>query len=320
MEENPVRPTTLEIVKKSTDVKINREKFRELAAEWGREGLLVPWWDYKKHFQSEDEEQLLTYLILLDSLNFCFWNHGAEKWTVNFDGQSYSGYFALSLALKDFFEKNPSWATLAHFGRIKYRDFARILQWGKNLQYLEERWEIARKVSCHILKKYGSSKNFILSADGQLSVLIPKIATELYSFQDHLWLDGRRIYFWKRAQILAMDIYGAFNGRGIGHFQDLDYPTAFPDYKLPQILRHYGILEYSPALEALIKNRCPIYAGSKEELEIRAATVWAVEYLKEALLKYGGLYCSFGLDWILWDKSQSEKMILPHHLTKTIFY
>lgn len=320
---NPVRETTLSIASKATEVKINEDKIKELAAQWNRNGLPVPWWDYKKHFQSKDEERLLTYLIILDSLNFCFWNGAAKKWKVNFDGQAYSGYFALSLALKEFFEKYPDRATLAHFDRINYRDFARIMQWGKNLLYLEERWEIVRRVSCHILKKYGSTRNFILSAEGQLSKLIPKIATELPSFKDDLWHQGQRIYFWKRAQILAMDIYGAFNGsagRGLGNFQDLDYPTAFPDYKLPQILRHYGILEYSPTLEVLIKNRCPIYAGSKEEIEIRSATVWAVEYLKEALKKYGGLYHAFELDWILWDKSQKETMVLSHHLTKTMFY
>lgn len=323
MTANPVRETTLVIVQKASEVKINKEKIEELALKWHRAGLPVAWWDYKKHFQSENEETLALYVILLDSLNFCFWSDQGEKWKIISGGETYSGYFALSLALKEFFEKHPERATLAYFDRIKYRDFAKILQWGKNLQYLEERWEIARRVSCHILKKYGSAKNFILSADQQLFILIPKIAFELHSFQDHLWLDGQRIYFWKRAQILAMDIYGAFAGstsRGLGSFKDLDYPTAFPDYKLPQILQHYGILEYSPALETLIKNQCPIYAGSKEELEIRSATVWAVEYLKEALKKYGGLYNSFELDWILWAKSQKETMALPHHLTKTMFY
>lgn len=317
---NPVRETTFFIVQKASEVKINKEKIEGLALKWHRAGLPIAWWNYKKHFQSDNEEMLATYLILLDSLNFCFWSDRGEKWKIMSGDETYSGYFALSLALKEFFEKHPDRANLHYFDRIRYRDFARILQLGKNLQYLEERWKIARRVSCHILKKYGNARNFILSADGQLSILIPKIATELYSFQDHLWLDGQRIYFWKRAQILAMDIYGVFTGRGLGNFSDLDYPTAFPDYKLPQIIHHYGILEYSSTLEALIKNQCPIYAGSKEEMEIRSATVWSVEYLKEVLLKYGGLYHSFELDWILWEISQKETMALSHHLIKTIFY
>ncbi|MBI3045944.1 MAG: hypothetical protein HYY86_00145 [Candidatus Harrisonbacteria bacterium] len=319
-DENPVRQTTLEVLKKASEVRINKEKVEELAARWNQEGLPVAWWDCAKHFQSENEEQLLTYLILLDSLNFCFWNHGAEKWAVNLEGRPYSGYFALSLSLKEFFEKNPDKANLHYFEEVSFKEFSRILQWGKNLLYLEERWQIARRVSCHILKKYGSARNFILSSDQKLSVLIPKIAMELFSFSDHFWHNGQRIYFWKRAQILAMDIYGAFAGRGLGYFKDLDYPTAFPDYKLPQILNHYGIMEYSPALEALIKNRCLIYPMSKEEIKIRSATVWAVEYLKEALQKYGGQYHSFELDWILWEKSQKAKMNLPHHRTETIFY
>lgn len=321
MEENPVRSTTLEIVKKSTGARINREKIGELAAKWNREGLPVACWDCAKHFQSADEERLAVYLMILDSLNFCFWRAAGKKWMIGYEGNNYSGYFALSLSLKKFFERYPDRANLKFFeDKLSFRDFARILNWGKGLAYLEERFLIVKIVSRHILKKYGSAKNFILSVDQKLATLVPKIATELYSFNDHFWFGGQRIYFWKRAQILAMDIHGAFAGRGLGYFSDLDYPTAFPDYKLPQILNHFGIVEYSPTLEALIKNCCPIYSGSKEEVEIRAATVWAVEYLKEEMRKYGGCYQPFQLDWILWEESQKEKMALPHHLTKTTFY
>ncbi len=320
MDLNPVREATSKLLEKAEEVRINKEKIAELATEWNSSGLPAAWWDCRNHFQSDNEEILALYLILLDSLNFCFWNDAAPKWAISYQGKDYSGYFALSLSLKEFFEKNPDKANLHYFDRISFKEFSRILQLGKNLLYLEERWQIARRVSCHILKKYGSAGNFILSSNNQLSILIPKIAFELYSFQDHFWHNGQRIYFWKRAQILAMDIYGGFAGRGLGYFKDLGYPTAFPDYKLPQILNHYGILEYSPTLEVLIKNRCPIYPMSKEEIEIRSATIWAVEHLKEALQKYGGRYYSFELDWILWKKSQQEKMKLPHHYAKTTFY
>jgi hypothetical protein len=40
-----------------------------------------------------------------------------------------------------------------------------------------------------------------------------------------------QVFFYKRAQIFAGDLYGAFRGRGLGEFTDLDQITTFPDYR-----------------------------------------------------------------------------------------
>ena len=124
----------------------------------------------------------------------------------------------------------------------------------------------------------------------------------------------------KRAQILGADIYGAFDGRGVGYFGDLDYLTTFADQKIPQILNHFGILEYSRKLSEKIRHKKIIKIGSKEEVEIRSAAIWAIEYLKGELKKSGRKLYSFEIDWILWNKSQTEKINNPYHLTKTIYY
>jgi len=57
------------------------------------------------------------------------------------------------------------------------------------------------------------------------------------------------VVFYKRAQIFAADLYGAFDGKKWGSFTDMDKLTAFADYKLPQVLRHLEILRYTQALE-----------------------------------------------------------------------
>jgi len=58
--------------------------------------------------------------------------------------------------------------------------------------------------------------------------------------------------------------------------------TAFADYKLPQVLQHVGILQYSPSLEHKVDNGIFLEAGSPEELEIRENTIWAVELIKRS--------------------------------------
>ncbi len=53
----------------------------------------------------------------------------------------------------------------------------------------------------------------------------------------------------------------------------------FADYRVPQILRHLGIFEYKASLCDKIDNEEELPYSSEEEVEIRAATVIAVEML-----------------------------------------
>jgi hypothetical protein len=280
---------------------------------------------------------MIDYLVVLDTLNFCFWIRGG-RWSINYNGEQHNGYFALSLALKEYFEKYQERLDWDYFSRISFREFSEILQGGANLMFLKKRWQILRAVAAVLIKKYGGGADeFIASANGSAAKLVEKTHKELPSFDDAAAYGGRKIYFLKRAQILAVDIHAALNpvrnrarpgraisngvnGSGLGRLDDLDYFTAFADYKLPQILRHYRVLEYSPRLRDKIDKQILIPAGSREEVEIRAAIVWVVEYLKDELEKLGRKFYAFEIDWILWNKSREEKIDKPYHLTKTIFY
>ncbi|KPJ54871.1 hypothetical protein AMJ47_02245 [Parcubacteria bacterium DG_72] len=303
---NPVREKAFKIVKKAKDVKINKDKIGELARTWEKEKVKKPEWPADFHFKS------LDYFFILDSINFCFWfvrrspgkgGPKVKKWSIDYKGKKYNGYFALSLALKGFFEKNPEKANLVYFSNISQREFNSILQGGENLQFLPKRWFIVRQVSREIIKKYNSCKNLLNSTNNKLSNLVSKIEKLPY-FKDP---------FLKRAQILASDIYGA----GLAEFDDLDYLTAFADYKVPQILNHLGILEYSKSLDNKINNKILIAQGSKQEKEIRASNIWAVELLKKQL---NNKFYSFEIDWILWNQAQGIEFSKPYHLTKTIKY
>jgi hypothetical protein len=329
---NPVRETTLHVVERAKSVKINREEIKELAEKWVAEGVEVPARPAEDILDTKEERRILDYLIILDTLNFCFWSQ-KEKWSIEYHGKKHDGYFAMSLALKIFFEENPEKANFKYFSEVPFKDFAAIFKGRGELQFLKERWNGAKAISHVFLEKYGGdSMVFVESAEGRFSVLVPKILEELPTFDDLADYRGRKIYFLKRAQILAADICFAFKKenssanfsgkaeKGIGYFDDLDYLTAMADYKLPQILQYYRVLEYSSGLEKKIENKILIPAGSEEEIEIRAATIWACEYLKEELEMLGKKFFSFEIDWILWDKSQKVEMKNNYHLTKTIYY
>ncbi len=317
---NPVRKTTLGVIKRSTSVQIHHEKIKQIANKWVAEDIEVPARSSEDILNIKDERKILDYLIILDTINFCFWSQ-REKWNIRYRGRKYDGYFAMSLSLKRFFEENPEKANFDYFLKVSFRDFCQIFSGRGELQFLKERWNSVRAVSRILLEKYsGDSRKFIAAGRHKFSILVPKIYKELPTFYDVANYEGKKVYLLKRAQILAADICFAFGNKRIGRFDDLNYLTAMPDYKLPQILRYWDILTYSRGLENKIKNKILILAGSKEEIEIRAATVWAVEFLKEELAKRGKKLYSYEIDWILWVKSQKEKIKSNYHLTKTIYY
>ena len=78
---------------------------------------------------------------------------------------------------------------------------------------------------------------------------------------------------------------------------------------------------YSDELSALVDSRTEIAFGSHMEIEIRAATVVAVERLHELLVGLGVNLLVIELDWLLWQRGESIKdEIKPHHRTMTIYY
>jgi hypothetical protein len=61
--------------------------------------------------------------------------------------------------------------------------------------------------------------------------------------------------------------------------------------------------------------------GSREEVEIRANTIIAVELLKEELCSIGIRMKSSEIDWLLWNMGQDSRFRQrPYHLTSTIYY
>ena len=90
---------------------------------------------------------------------------------------------------------------------------------------------------------------------------------------------------------------------------------------LPQVLRQHGILTYVPDLSARIAAHQLIPPDSDEELEIRAATIWAVELLRQSLAHHGHDMPAYAIDWSLWQSGQTlSTESEPYHRTLTVFY
>jgi len=108
---------------------------------------------------------------------------------------------------------------------------------GIKVPLADERARILREMSSTVLTIFEGSFVGLIEMANKSAVALLNILTKNFpNFQDHSIYQGHQIHFYKRAQILIGDIFGKFNGEGLGEFNDIDQLTMFPDYRVPQIL------------------------------------------------------------------------------------
>lgn len=277
------------------------------------------------HF-ADGTERTANWVLLLDALNFCFWSGpGQPRWRVEWREQTFDGYAALAAALSRAVEQGrPLWdaAYLADLTHGELLEILRPIAGSPEIPLFDARLVNAREVGRVLLARYhGQFSHAYEAASGSAVSLALLLAREFSSFADSAEWRGMRVPFLKRAQICVADLNAAFHGQQWGAFDDLAALTAFADYKLPQLLRSQNVLVYAPELAAKIDAYEPISAGSEEEIEIRAATVWAVEMLRRALEQHGISRPASAIDYRLWAESQAHTAgERPYHRTRTIYY
>ncbi|MCI0475647.1 MAG: queuosine salvage family protein [Anaerolineales bacterium] len=340
--------TTAFVVQHARAVKIDSDAIARAADALAQTRVAPPAWNFEYHF-FDGTERTVNYLFLLDALNFCFW--GKPKWGIEYkqsviasraapkqspsDSEIASarkprlamtkrldGYWALAASLKRALEKNPRFADADSLARLAPRDLARVLRGNTTIPLFTERWRNARELGAILCEHWGgSAATFVADARRDAPRLAQMIADNFASFNDIAVYENREVRFFKRAQILVADLWGAFGGKAWGAFDNLDALTAFADYKLPQILRAWEILKYAPALARKIDAQIELEANSPVEIEIRAATLWAVEFLRDALARRDRKLWSIQVDWILWEASQARFVgMKPYQRVRTIYY
>lgn len=115
-----------------------------------------------------------------------------------------------------------------------------------------------------------------------------KFSFNVTGFRDHSVYKGHQVFLYKRAQIFAADLWGAFKGQGYGELGDIESVTMFADYIVPAVLQQLGVLRYSPSLSRVIESNREITSGSEEEVELRACAIHAVEELRELIRRKTG--------------------------------
>ena len=318
--------TTAPVIREAQHVRLDVAAIAALAARWAN----APWPAADEAFGAlhfaDGTERTANWVLLLDALNFCFWaDVGRARWRVAWRGETLDGYNALAAALTQAVaDGRPLWDAryLATLDAATLRDILRPADGCPEIPLFAERLANAREVGATLLARYdGQFAQAVAVVRGDAVALALLLARDFPSFADVASWRGRRIVFLKRAQICVADLHALFKGRGIGALSGLADLTAFADYKLPQLLRRFGALVYAPELAALVDGYTQLSPGAEGEVEIRAATIWAVELLRRALAAHGVEQTASAIDYRLWAESQTHLPDeRPYHRTRTMYY
>ncbi len=323
-----VLSSTRVVVEQGEHVWIAPEGVERLSKQWvheyAYEAPSASLWDNTYHF-FDDSERTVNWLLLLDALNFCFWaEKDKERWRISYQGKTLNGYWAEAAALTRAVEDGlPLWDAeyLSTISEDTVASIFRPIEESDPIPLFEQRVANIREVGRILLESYqGQFAQAINQTHNNAVALVQLLARNFSSFNDIVSYRNSEVRFFKRAQICVADIYGSFAGKQWGAFTDLDKLTIFADYKLPQILRHYGVIEYAPTLAERVDRKEILEAGSEEEIEIRAATIWACELLRRAMQQQGYKMNALTIDQRLWTLSQSSESMRPYHRVRTQYY
>ncbi len=327
-----VLSSTSWVVEHAGQVRINKEQIDLVCPQLLKHytPTLEPFWYDRFHFH-DGTERTVNWLLVLDALNFCFWaEKNKPRWRVEYEGEILDGYWAEAASLTRAVEEGIALWDAEYLSRMSREDLAYIFRSnkgangsaGETIPLFDARLAHLHEVGRVLVERYaGQFAHAIEKVKGSAVSLVLLLAQEFPSFRDVAIYHGRDIRFLKRAQICVADLYGALGGKRWGAFTDLDKLTIFADYKLPQVLRHFGVLEYAPELAQRIDNQELLQPGGEEEVELRAATIWACELLRQEMSRVSGQsITAVEVDQLLWFLGQNSAEMRPYHRTRTIYY
>ena len=256
-------------------------------------------------------ETIINFLLVYEAIDFSFW--GNPKWTINTVNGKEDGSIALLYAiLKYVKERNTT-----DFSNITREEFKEILKGNIEIPLFEERYNIIRNVSKTVNEKMnGNFYTFIkgVTLDTELFEIIVKYFS---NFKDERIYNNKKIYFYKLEQLLTSDILH-IRERKENIKVDYSHLVGCSDYKIPQIMRGIGILEYSDKLADIIDNKKEIELNSEYEVEIRANMLVAIDLIKK---KLENRVCAIDINDYIWSQGKNKNIELkPYHLTRNTNY
>ena len=313
-----VRAGCKTVAERAAHIQINHEHIADYAAALPVADVNRAEHDPECHYLGHGDETA-AFFLTLDTINF---GSGYFPHLRKHTGKS--GYCTIAGCLNAHFQTNGPFS-VRELTRLTPQDCTRIFaQDARNRPVTELMRLFARalnELGAHLQAYYSGSYTGLIAAAGQSAEHLVHLLTQMPGFRDVASYDGFEVPFYKRAQLAVADLSLAFKGKGPGRFTDLKQLTIFADNLVPHVLRIDHILDFSDELNASIQAGDLILAGSKEEIEIRACALHAVELIKSEIQANGPAINAMALDFLLWNRGQQPAYkSIPRHRTQTLFY
>lgn len=317
---NKIIESTKFVIDNSQHVKINSKEVDNFCKYFSQKHMKHWFNEAPFDIKKLNPKDRLHFLLVFNSISFSYW--GDPKWKIKYNGEELDGAYGMIGAIGRAIENKFPILDAKYLANISESNFLKILEGNVQIPLLQERLNILRELGNVLLEKFDEDfTNLVFQANGDSQKLLNLIIENFSSFADESTYKGKKVYFYKRAQLLTADIYQTFTDHEFGRLKNTNELTACADYKLPFVLRRLGIFSYSNYLTNKIDNQIQIEKDSEEEIEIRANTIWTVELMKQKIKQKITQVDSIHINDHIWMLGQKKlKNDKPYHLTRTTCY
>src|SRR3954454_3482471 len=256
--------------------------------------------DAERHYLEGEPEDVATYILALDAINFGSGWFPTIRKRRGPDGTAVSGYFTVAWGVADRFRALGPW-TNAELRAMPTEEVSDVLGQPRDHELMALFAQALRQLGRFLGDR--SALDAIAAADASAVRLAEQLAAGMSMFAD--------TGFYKRAQITGSDLALA----GVAAVHDIDRLTTFADNLVPHVLRVDGVLAYDERRARHIDAGRLLRPGPQER-EIRACAVHAC-----ALIARRTGMTERDIDNALWTRGGApEYKAIPRHRCRTIFY
>ena len=321
--DSKVLKSVSDMMSEAKHLKINDNNIEEVSDWLAYEEFTFP----KNNDRKIDPDNFIRTTMLINTLNFAFTDFdNSIKYEITRNGNKLSDSEAMFTQIHEAIDSGINLLDGEVQAGLTFQELENIFKGNIEMPMLQERKDILNQVGQKLVNSYeGDWINFINSCPKKLysngEGLIEKLISEFPRFNDSSSYKGKDIHFYKLAQLAFWGIHGELSHSNYFNIEDINAMSAFADYIVPVALKVMKIVEYSEDLNEKINNGILIERDSEEEIEVRAASLFATAKLTEAVNLRRPANKTIiipQLDYRLWKSYHATHH--PHHLTYTIMY
>src|SRR5690242_12829242 len=180
---------TAPVVREGALVTLGADAAERLAGQWAKEPWPAITTDFAAMHFNDGAERTANWMLLVDALNFCFWGEpGEPRWSVEWRGQTWDGYYALAAACTRAMDEGVLLADAAFLADLTAEQLAGVLRPAPGcptIPLFEERLANAREVGRVLGERYGGQMSHVIEAANYDAVaLVVRLARDFSSFAD----------------------------------------------------------------------------------------------------------------------------------------